>query len=211
MSKISLKHSGGNVVSLNSPTSAPTSADVAFKLPNQDGSASEALITDGSGNLSFAGTGKILQVVQTFKTDITSGSGSQGTFQDISGLSVSITPTSSSNKILITFSVQFGAGSTGTPVGIRLERGGTGIGIADASSTRNRCTVAEQTTYSNANNTVRLATSQFLDSPNTTSSVTYNLAIVSSASWYINRSEEFSDGTNHSVGTSFITAMEVAA
>ena len=53
MSKISLKHSGGNVVSLNSPTSAPTSADVAFKLPNQDGSASEALITDGSGNLSF--------------------------------------------------------------------------------------------------------------------------------------------------------------
>ena len=54
MSKISLKHSGGNVVSLNSPTSAPTSADVAFKLPNQDGSASEALITDGSGNLSLS-------------------------------------------------------------------------------------------------------------------------------------------------------------
>ena len=53
MSKISLKHSGGNVVSLNSPTSAPTSADVAFKLPNQDGSANEFLKTDGSGNLSF--------------------------------------------------------------------------------------------------------------------------------------------------------------
>ena len=54
MSKISLKHSGGNVVSLNSPTSAPTSSDVAFKLPNQDGSANEVLKTDGSGNLSFA-------------------------------------------------------------------------------------------------------------------------------------------------------------
>ena len=54
MSKISLKHSGGNVVSLNSPTSAPTSADVAFKLPNADGSANEVLKTDGSGNLSFA-------------------------------------------------------------------------------------------------------------------------------------------------------------
>ena len=54
MSKISLKHSGGNVVSLNSPTSAPTSADVAFKLPNQDGSANEVLKTDGSGNLAFA-------------------------------------------------------------------------------------------------------------------------------------------------------------
>ena len=54
MSKISLKHSGGNVVSLNSPTSAPTSADVAFKLPNADGSAGQYMKTDGSGNLAFA-------------------------------------------------------------------------------------------------------------------------------------------------------------
>ncbi len=60
MSKISLKHSGGNVVSLNSPTNAPTSADVAFKLPNADGSAGQFMKTDGSGNLSFdaAGGGK---------------------------------------------------------------------------------------------------------------------------------------------------------
>ena len=32
MSSIKLKHSGGNVVSLNSPTNAPSAADVAFKL-----------------------------------------------------------------------------------------------------------------------------------------------------------------------------------
>ena len=53
MSKISLKHSSGNVVSLNSPTNAPSAADVAFKLPNADGSDGQALVTDGSGNLSF--------------------------------------------------------------------------------------------------------------------------------------------------------------
>ena len=61
MSKISLKHSGGNVVSLNSPTNAPGAADVAFKLPNADGSDGQALVTDGSGNLSFtsiSGAGK---------------------------------------------------------------------------------------------------------------------------------------------------------
>ena len=69
MSKISLKHSGGNVVSLNSPTSAPTSADVAFKLPNADGTSGQAIVTDASGNLSFGSTGKILQVVQAVKTD----------------------------------------------------------------------------------------------------------------------------------------------
>ena len=53
MSSIKLKHSGGNSVSLNPPTSAPTSSDVAFKLPNADGSAGQYMKTDGSGNLSF--------------------------------------------------------------------------------------------------------------------------------------------------------------
>ena len=54
MSKISLKHSGGNVVSPTLPTSAPTSADETFKLPNADGSAGQYMKTDGSGNLAFA-------------------------------------------------------------------------------------------------------------------------------------------------------------
>ena len=54
MSSLKLKHSGGNSVSLNPPTSAPTSSEVAFKLPNEDGSANHFLKTDGSGNLSFA-------------------------------------------------------------------------------------------------------------------------------------------------------------
>ena len=53
MSKISLKHSSGKVVSLNSPTTEPGSNDVAFKLPNADGSAGQFMKTDGSGNLSF--------------------------------------------------------------------------------------------------------------------------------------------------------------
>ena len=54
MSSIKLKHSGGNSVSLNPPSSAPTSSEVAFKLPNADGSANQYMKTDGSGNLAFA-------------------------------------------------------------------------------------------------------------------------------------------------------------
>jgi hypothetical protein len=50
---IKLQHSGGNSVSLNPPTSAPTSSEVAFKLPNADGTAGQVLQTDGSGNLSW--------------------------------------------------------------------------------------------------------------------------------------------------------------
>ena len=56
MSSLKLKHSGGNAVSLNPPSSAPTSSEVAFKLPNADGVAGQAIITDGSGAFSFANT-----------------------------------------------------------------------------------------------------------------------------------------------------------
>ncbi len=85
MSKISLKHSGGNVVSLNSPTNAPGAADVAFKLPNADGSDGQALVTDGSGNLSFAALPAASDYVK-----LTSASGSSGGSSiDISSLDVS--------------------------------------------------------------------------------------------------------------------------
>ena len=57
MSSLKLKHSGGNSVSLNPPTSAPTSSEVAFKLPTSDGSAGQVLQTDGSGNLSWVTPG----------------------------------------------------------------------------------------------------------------------------------------------------------
>jgi len=47
----------------------------------------------------LTGVGKVLQVVQTFKAD--SFSSSSTSFTDVTGLSVSITPSSASNKILV--------------------------------------------------------------------------------------------------------------
>ena len=52
MSNIKLVHSGGNSVSLTTPTSNPAS-NITFKLPQSDGSAGQVLQTDGSGNLSW--------------------------------------------------------------------------------------------------------------------------------------------------------------
>ena len=77
MSSIKLKHSGGNSVSLNPPTSAPTSTEVAFKLPNSDGSANQVIKTDGSGNLSFVGAGGTTEydawvITSDFTTDASS-------------------------------------------------------------------------------------------------------------------------------------------
>ncbi len=203
MSKISLKHSGGNVVSLNSPTSAPTSADVAFKLPNADGTSGQALVTDASGNLSFAGTGKILQVLQTFKNDTASTSGNSHTA--ISGLTVAITPSSSSNKIYYRGSLYL-AGSSAEAV-FRLTRtiGGTTTNISVASVMDDD---EDGSFLIGGSSVYRTATFEFLDSPNTTNAVTYGITWQThSGTIYLNRT--WDSGFGH--GASAITVMEVAA
>ena len=53
MSNIKLVHSGGNSVSLTTPDSNPA-ANRTFRLPGADGSSGQAMVTDGSGALSFA-------------------------------------------------------------------------------------------------------------------------------------------------------------
>ena len=52
MSNIKLVHSGGNSVSLTTPTNNPSS-NITFKLPQADGSANQTMVTDASGALSF--------------------------------------------------------------------------------------------------------------------------------------------------------------
>ena len=68
MSNIKLVHSGGNSVSLTTPTSNPAS-NITFKLPQSDGSAGQVLMTDGNGNLSWVTLPSSgLTVAQQFRT-----------------------------------------------------------------------------------------------------------------------------------------------
>ena len=211
MSKISLKHSGGKVVSLNSPTSAPTSADVAFKLPNADGTNGQALVTDASGNLSFAGTGKILQVIQTVKTD-TASLGSVDTFTDISGMSVTITPSSSSSKVLVTVVMNVSGGDN-QAVAWRLLRGSTPIYIGDADGNRIRV-AASVRVATNGDAEMVNCSAVFLDSPNTTSATTYKIDWArpfASSQIYLNRPSEDYDNNDRARAPSSILVQEVAA
>ena len=212
MSKISLKHSGGNVVSLNSPTSAPTSADVAFKLPNADGTSGQAIVTDGSGNLSFAGTGKILQVLQTTKTDRASASVTSGVFEDISGLSVSITPTATSSKILVSFHLHVATTVGNYTVMSRIMRGSTAIGIGDQVGS-NRLRVSNVTWSNNESYQATTMDNAFLDSPNTTSATTYKIQWTDSygQTIYLNRGITDGDAASYPCTSSHITVMEVVA
>ena len=212
MSKISLKHSGGNVVSLNSPTSAPTSADVAFKLPNQDGSASEALITDGSGNLSFASVagGKILQVVQTVKKDSFSAD-NNGSYGEITGLNVTLTPTSSSNKILFTLDITYSV-EDGNNFYVKLYDGSSEItGATSTTGSSNNGWIGTYITGSTTNmisDQMINVSKSYLHTVSDTNAHTYKIyAHAATALFYINRSEN----SGSAGSTSVFTAMEVAA
>ena len=214
MSKISLKHSGGNVVSLNSPTSAPTSADVAFKLPNADGTSGQVLKTDGSGNLSFGADtgGKILQVQQFAKSDVVSAQPGQ-TYTDISGFTTSITPSSTSSKILVQI-MMFVVGFDTTA--LRLFRdstsileGNTATGVEPVAAGVYQSNSSTGSNYFGAQPTTLIK----LDTPSTTSAVTYKMQWKSSNNsntLYLNRN--LSDTNQYSFRTvSTITLMEVGA
>ena len=193
MSKISLKHSGGNVVSLNSPTSAPTSADVAFKLPNADGTSGQALVTDASGNLSFAGTGKILQKVHQQST--TSQTTSGATKLDV--LTLSITPASSSNQILLLaqLSAYMIPSNSVASSGVYIYRGGS------AGSGTN---VSHSIFWDNdANGTYANHGLAIIDTPNTTSATTYHLTLARQSG---DTSSVSTDGYTYS-----LIALELAA
>ena len=161
-----------------------------------------------TGSLPAGMGGKILQVVQDVKTD-TFSTNSQA-FVDVTGLSVSITPSSASNKILVMVSLALG--NNGTHSDARLMRNSTPIAIGDASSNRTRSTFH----LSSVSNTdIPTPSMTWLDSPATTSAVTYKMqvAVPYSSSYviYVNRGADDSDAGYAGRLVSTITVMEVAA
>jgi hypothetical protein len=152
--------------------------------------------------------GSVLQVVQTVKTDTFTMSSS--TFADITGLSVSITPSSSSNKILVLANVNHVGTTTTSASGIRLMRDSTAIGIGDAAGSRPRTSGGES--YGNYGVTLTGDAVMFLDSPATTSATTYKIQIQAYLSTaYVNRSQVDTDNNAYFRGMSSITVMEISA
>jgi hypothetical protein len=76
--------------------------------------------------------GKVLQVVQTVKDSAFSSSQASGGTVAITGMSVAITPSTSSNKILICVTSGYGQGGLGV---IRLLANGSAIADGDATET----------------------------------------------------------------------------
>ena len=159
--------------------------------------------------------GKILQVVQTVKTDTASiTSSSTNTFVDLTGLTVSITPSSASSKVLVTVSASV-TQSTGM-LHMMLVRDSTNIVVGGSDGSRLSSTMSSRFDSSpyTFNNNITAAYS-FLDSPNTTSATTYKLqgtlGSTYSGTIFVNRVPATGDLGYAARTTSTITVMEVAA
>ena len=162
-------------------------------------------------------TGKIIQVVQTEKTDTWSTT-SDFVFSDVTGLAVTITPSSSSNKVLVLVDVVASGDLWATY--IKLLRGSTEVGnTATGMQSNQACHFSSYVTNgsdSNTNGFTHQHTRQILDSPNTTSATTYKIQSAArngSYNAYINRSvpDRNQDGEYDNRFVSRITAMEVVA
>ena len=158
-------------------------------------------------------TGSVLQVVSSTKTDDFSMTGQ--TWTD-TGLSVDITPSSTSSKILITGFASLNADSSASLAQYRLYRNDTtALSIADTSGGRLTTTSFSYAgdTGLSVENTFFTLGINFLDTPSTTSSTNYAIYIRSTGGSNTSRmNKTLSDRNTATVdprATSTITAIEI--
>ena len=198
-----------------------TSADASGVLDLQSGGTTIATVSSAGIALASGKTltgdaisnGKILQVVQTVKTDTASiTSSSTNTFVDLPGMSVAITPSATSSKILVSFTVSVGT-SSGS-LHINLVRGSTNIAVGDADGSRLVSTLNHRLSSTPYSLSTPPLSYTFLDSPSTTSATTYKLqgtmGATYSSTFYVNRSTSDTNADYGARVTSTITVMEVA-
>lgn len=168
---------------------------------------SAANITSGTLATARLPTGSVLQVIQSAKTNTFSTTSTS--YVDITGISVSITPSSNTNKILVFYSMTTSQSNNFEENRFSLLRGSTEIFIGTTGA-GDYTLVASN--YNLTGSPMGVSqwniNGHYLDSPATTSSTTYKIQMkVSGGTGYINRA-----GHSSSAGTvSAITVMEIAA
>ena len=153
--------------------------------------------------------GSVLQVVQTVKTDTFSMSST--TWTDITGLSLTITPSSTSSKILVFYNVPASTNGGAYSGNFKLVRDTTDIFLGDASGIITRASSGYFSDYYGYG--IRHQNNMYLDSPSTTSAITYKMQIMSGYSAitvYVGRGYAEGDNIPYARVPSTITAMEIA-
>lgn len=185
---------------------------------------SDAMTIDSAGKPSFpnGGVGKILQV-KTNTTRDSTGSlqcTPNQAYVDIPDQNVTITPSSASNKIIIMFH-QIGETNYDTHhyvMAVKRAISGGATTIIEGAAAGNRTQMLTTLTRSdgtNNNTSIDAAhCSGYLDSPNTTSAITYTVVVQDAENsnyYYYNRTANDDDSQYRERGLSWITVMEVSA
>jgi hypothetical protein len=189
-------------------------------IPATAGSVSDSYIVDVSASkLTGSRTipkgtmpaGSVLQVVQTVKTNTFTTASLSPT--DVTGMSVSITPTSATSKVLIMFYVGLvGNTTSGQGTELWLLRDSTQLNTGDADGARTRVTAAQ--VNGGANYDSSPVAIVFLDSPATTSATTYKIQLATQdagTAVFNRRGDDASSSASYQRSGASIIVMEIAA
>jgi hypothetical protein len=168
-------------------------------------------VIDGSSLTGVSG-GKVLQVLSSLKTD--SYTALTQTFTDIPDMSVTITPTSSTSKLLVNVSLSASCSAHHT---VKLQRDSTDIAVGDASGliTRGTFQISQSSGYAS-----NIETMSVLDDPSipaTPVAITYKVVSANvyansvGYTLYVNRNIIAVNAAYHGRSASSITVMEIGA
>ena len=169
-------------------------------------------ITVESGDVLQA-PGHVIQVKSAAFTNVLAIS-SADTRTDITNLSLSITPSSTSSKILVNTHISYGGSDNNLYGSGFLMRDSTDIGV-NTTATGSQFNVSFGLNLTGqANETYKLRNSSmtFLDSPSSTNALTYKVQgrVNSNGTLYINRPGVDANADYGSRGISTLTVMEIA-
>jgi hypothetical protein len=171
------------------------------------GSVASAALASGVPTRAQLPAGSVLQVLQAVKTNIFS-TATTGSWVDITDVSVSITPTSATSKVMVLFNVTFAPADTG---GLRIVRNSTAIGVGDSLGSNTYQGTSSGIAVINGDKSAPTS-GMYLDSPSTTSATTYKVQVWNySGTSYINRPVNASNASYTGSSISTITVMEIAA
>lgn len=163
-------------------------------------------------SVTISGSGQIVKQIQTVtKTDTFTTTSTS--WVDLTGFSVNITPTNSANKIMILCDLKMTATSASNGSSFRLVRNGTAINVGDAAGSRTQATGGWEDTPTSGQYMIYSENAMFLDSPATTSAVTYKVQVILNdniGTLVVNRTGPDTDSASYVRTASNLTVMEMA-
>ena len=198
----------------NAITSNKIVSDAITSAKIASGAVAASDLASGAARANF-GAGGVLQVVQGTSTTPSTLNPGQ-TFTNLPNLSVSITPSSTSSKIMIVYHTHCGVNTENGEIMYRLARNSSAIHIGDSRDSNTRVTYGIGDAKAGIGYAwgALLFSGCYLDSPSTISSCTYTIQVATGFAQggviYHNQQAVNSSNAEQHTGASSIVVMEIA-